>query len=151
MSLKETIQADVKKAMIAKDALKVSVLRMAMAVILNKEKEKGVDAKELIDEEILKIISGEAKKRKDSIEQYEKGGRSDLAEKEKAELKILSAYLPEQMSEEEIRKIVKEKISQLSATGLQDMGKVMGALMADLKSKADGAIVKKIVEEELNA
>lgn len=151
MSLKETIQTDVKKAMIEKDALRVSVLRMVVASVLNKEKEKGSDADELTNEEVLGIVSSEAKKRKDSIEQYEKGDRSDLAEKEKEELKILLAYLPEQMSEEEIRKIVKEKISQLGAAGMQDMGKVMGALMSDLKSKADGTVVKKIVEDELNA
>jgi len=151
MSLKETIQANIKKAMIEKDALRVSVLRMVVAAILNKEKEKGSDADGLTDEIVLEIVSSEAKKRKDSIEQYEKGGRSDLAEKEKEELEILSEYLPEQMSEEEIRKIVKEKISQLGAAGPQDMGKVMGALMSDLKNKADGVIVKKIVEDELNA
>ncbi len=150
MSLKETIQTNIKKAMIGKDALRVSVLRMVMAVILNKEKEKGFEAKSLADEEVLAVISSEVKKRKDSIEQYTKGERQDLADKEKEELEILSAYLPEQMSEEEVRKIVKEKISQLNAVGLQDIGKIMGALMADLKSKADGAIVKKIVEEELN-
>lgn len=151
MSLKETIKSEIKKAMIEKDALRVSVLRMVAAAVLNKEKEKGVEAKELTDEAVLEIISSEAKKRKDSIEQYEKGGRSDLAEKEKEELEILSAYLPEQMSEEDIRKIVKEKIVQLGATGPQDMGKVMGALMSELKSKADGVVVKKVVEEELNA
>ena len=151
MSLKETIQADIKKAMIEKDALRVSVLRMVMAAILNKEKEKGVDEKGLTDEVVLGIVSSEAKKRKDSIEQYKKGGRPDLAEKEKEELKILSAYLPEQISEEEIRKIVKEKISQLGATGQQNTGKIMGALMSELKNKADGVVVKRIVEEELNA
>ena len=151
MSLKETIQADIKKAMIEKDALRVSVLRMVMAAILNKEKEKGVDEKGLTDEVVLGIVSSEAKKRKDSIEQYKKGGRPDLAEKEKEELKILSAYLPEQIGEEEIRKIVKEKISQLGATGQQNTGKIMGALMSELKNKADGVVVKRIVEEELNA
>ena len=150
MSLKETIQADIKKAMIEKNALRVSVLRMVMAAVLNKEKEKRAKTEELTDDNVLEIISSEAKKRKDSIEQYEKGGRQDLAEKEKEELEILSAYLPEQMSEEEVRNAVKEKISRLDASGPQDMGKVMGALMAELKNKADGAVVKKIVEEELN-
>ncbi|MEA2113664.1 MAG: GatB/YqeY domain-containing protein [Patescibacteria group bacterium] len=149
MSLKKTIQTDIKNAMIKKDALRVSVLRMALAAILNKEKEKGAKAEELTDDSVLEIVSGEAKKRKDSIGQYEKGGRQDLAGREKKELEILSAYLPEQMGEEEIRKIVKEKVSKLGANGLQDMGKIMGALMADLKNKADGAVVKKIVEEEL--
>lgn len=151
MSLKETIQVDIKEAMTKKNALSVSVLRMVMAVILNKEKEKGPDAENLADEEVLAVISSEAKKRKDSIAQYEKGKRQDLADKEKEELEILSAYLPEQMGEGEIRKIVQEKISQLGAGKPQDTGKIMGALMADLKNKADGTVVKKIVEEELNA
>ncbi|MBU4030688.1 GatB/YqeY domain-containing protein [Patescibacteria group bacterium] len=151
MSLKEKIKLEIKKAMIGKDALRVSVLRMVMAAVLNKEKEKGASEEELADEGVMGIISSEVKKRKDSIEQYTKGGRMDLADKEKEELEILSAFLPEQMGEEEVRKIVKEKISQLGASGAQDTGKVMGALMADLKNKADGAVVKGIVEEELNA
>ena len=150
MSLKETIKSEIKKAMIGKEVLRLSVLRMVMAAVLNKEKEKGASEEGLADEGVMGIISSEVKKRKDSIEQYAKGGRKDLADKEKEELKILSAYLPKQMNEEAIRKIVKEKISRLGASGAQDTGKIMGALMAELKNKADGAVVKRIVEEELN-
>jgi len=162
MSLKEKIQADIKKAMQARDQLKVSVLRMLMAAVFNKEKEKraklsksGEDLEKLdklsklTDEETTEVISSEAKKRKDSIEQYEKGNRQDLADQEKKELKILVSYLPEQMPEEEISKLVKEKIEELGASGPKDTGKVMGALMTQLKGKADGNLVNKIVQEEL--
>jgi len=90
-----------------------------------------------------------AKQRKESIEQFEDGGRDDLVENEKNELKIIEAYLPEMMSEDEIREVVKEKIDQLGASGMQDMGKVMGSLMGQLKGKADGSIVSKVVKEEL--
>lgn len=162
MSLKEKIQTDIKKAMQSKDQLRVSVLRMLMAAVFNKEKEKRNklskteeelekldELSQLTEEEILEVISSEAKKRKDSIEQYQKGGRNDLAEQEKKELKILTEYLPEQMGEEEIRKLVKEKILELGASGPQETGKVMGAIMPQLKGKTDGTIVNKIVQEEL--
>ncbi len=161
MSLKERIQADIKKAMPEKDQLKVSVLRMLMAAVFNKEKEKRArlskneeiekldELSKLTDEEIIEVISSESKKRQDSIEQYEKGNRQDLADQEKKELEILMKYLPEQMTEEEIRKLVKEKVEELGASGSKDIGKVMGALMPQLKGKADGTAVNKIVQEEL--
>lgn len=163
MSLKQTIKDNTKNAMIEKDALKVSVLRMLSAAILNKEKEKrGKLVKEgkedealekesqLSDEEVMEVINSEAKKRKDSIEQYEKGNRSDLADQEKKELEILSKYLPEQMGEEEIRKIIKDKLTELKIDSLQEKGKLMGALMPQFKGKADGNLVNKIVEDELS-
>jgi uncharacterized protein YqeY len=90
-----------------------------------------------------------AKQRKESIEQFEEGDRPDLAEKEKSELKIIDEYLPEMMDEEEVRKVVQEKIKAFGASGMQDMGKVMGPLMGQLKGKADGSIVSKVVKEEL--
>ena len=161
MSLKEKIQTDIKKAMQDKDQLKVSVLRMLMAAVFNKEKEKRAklskteemekldELSKLTNEETTEVISSENKKRKDSIEQYQKGNRQDLADQEKKELKILMNYLPEQMSEEEIKKIVKEKINEIGASTSQDTGKVMGALMSELKGKAEGSLVNKIVQEEL--
>lgn len=161
MSLKEKIKADLEKALRQRDELEVSVLRMLMAAIFNKEKEKRVKLSKteevekldglskLTDEEIIEVISGETKKRKESIEQYEKGNRQDLAEKEKKELKILINYLPEQMGEEEIRKLVKAKIEELGAISPQDTGKVMGVLMPQVKGKAEGSLVNKIVQEEL--
>lgn len=166
MLFKEKIQADIRKAMQDKDALKVSVLRMAMANILNKEKEKRAklnksgdlpagekdkldELSKLTDEEVMEVISSEAKKRKDSIEQYRKGSREDLAEQEEKELGILNDYLPEQMDEEEIRKIVKQKIEELGVSTPQETGKIMGAVMPQLKGKADGNVISKIVQEEL--
>ncbi len=162
MSLKEKIQANIKKAMQDKDALKVSVLRMVMANVLNKEKEKRAklskageeenkldELSKLTDKEFIEVVSSEAKKRKDSIEQYQKGNREDLAEQEKKELDILTEYLPEQMSEEEIKKIIKQKIEELGASTPQETGRVMGAIMPQLKGKADGNLISKIVQEEL--
>ena len=161
MSLKEKIQEDSKKALRQRDDLRISTLRMLLASIFNKEKEKrtklsksGEEEKleelsQLTEEEILEAISSEAKKRKDSIEQYQKGNRQDLAAKEKKELAILSEYLPQQMNEEEIRKLVKEKIEELGIGNPQEIGKLMGALMPQLKGKAEGGLVSKIVQEEL--
>ena len=162
MSLKETIQSKIKMAMREKKAEELSVLRMVMAAVLNKEKEKRMklskdeddlskldELSKLTDEEVLEIIISESKKRKDSIEQYEKGNRQDLADQEKRELDILNEYMPEQMNEEDVKKIILEKIQELSASGPQDTGKVMGAIMGQLKGKADGRVINKIVQEEL--
>jgi len=162
MSLKEIIQSKIKIAMKEKKTEELSVLRMVMAVVLNKEREKRMklskdeddllkldEVSKLTDEEVLEVISSEVKKRKDSIEQFEKGNRQDLADKEKRELEILMEYMPEQMNEEEVRKIIINKIKELDVSGPQDTGKVMGAIMSQLKGKADGNLVNKIVQEEL--
>lgn len=161
MSLKEKMSEELKKALKDKDALRRSVLSMLNAAILNKEKEKRTklskteevekleELSKLNNEEIMEVISSEAKKRKDSIEQYEKASRIDLVEKEKKELEILKEYLPEQMSEEEVRKLTKETIEKLGASGPKDTGKVMAVLMPQLKGKTDGGLVGKIVQEEL--
>jgi len=105
---------------------------------------------ELSDESVLEVIAREAKKRRESIEQFEKGGREDLADSERKELAILEEFLPEQMSEEDIKKIVEEKMSELAVSGKDGMGKLMGALMKDLQGRANGKIVKKIIEDLLN-
>jgi len=160
--LREKIQTQAKEALKSKEQLKLSVLRMLLAAIFNKEKEKRaklsktekdetklVKLSELDDQEALETISSEVKKRRDSIEQFEKGDRQELAEQEKKEMEILTAYLPEQLSEEEIRKLVKETISQTGASGPRETGKVMAALMPQVRGKADGTIVSKIVQEEL--
>ena len=162
MSIKNTIQSNIKTSMLEKRTEELSVLRMVMAAVLNKEKEKRAklnkdgeeeskldEMSQLEDEEILDVISSEAKKRKDSIEQYEKGNRQDLADQEKRELEILTEYLPEQMSEEDVRKIITEKIKEIGASGPQDTGKTMGAIMPLLKGKTDGGMVNSIVQEEL--
>jgi len=103
----------------------------------------------LTEEEILEVISSEAKKRKDAIDEFRKGGRDDLVEKEKRELEILKKYLPEQMNEEQIKKEAKKAIEEVGASGPQEMGKVMGVLMPKLKGRAEGGMVSKIVQELL--
>ncbi len=113
------------------------------------EESKLDEMSKLTNEEVIEVVSSEVKKRKDSIEQYEKGGRSDLAENEKKELEILMEYMPKQMGEDEIRKIVKEKIEELGISGSQETGKLMGAIMPQFKGKTDGNAVSKIVQEEL--
>jgi len=163
--LKQKIQQNLIQAVKNKEELKSSVLRMLLAVILNKEKEKrykltrqnfssknlsGQDKEsQLIDEEIIKIVFSEIKKRKEAILGYEKGERKELAEKEKKELEILKEYLPEQLSEEEIKKLVKEVIEKTGASEIKDIGKVMAELMPKVKGKADGSIVSKIAKELL--
>ena len=164
MALKQKIQEDFKKFLKGKKEIEVSTLRMLKAAIFNREKEKRYklsqqkpDLKEkelekesqLTDEEIVQVIFSEIKKRKESILLFEKGKREDLVEKEKEEIKILERYLPEQMPEEEIKKIASQVIKEIGATEPRDMGKVMANLMSKLKGKADGSLVSKIVKELL--
>lgn len=148
--LKQKLQENLKQSMLAKDEIKTSTLRMLLSAITYFEISKGGAGYEATDEEVLDLISKEIKKRKESVELYEKGGRQELAEKEKKEIEILQPYLPEQMSEDEIKKLVNEAISQTGATTMQDMGKVMGALMPKVKGKADGGSVSQIVKEKLS-
>ncbi|HJN62235.1 MAG TPA: GatB/YqeY domain-containing protein [Candidatus Parcubacteria bacterium] len=164
MSLKEEIQEDIKEAVRGKEELRSLVLRMVSAAIINKEKEKRykvskeepnlkeeelVKKSQLTDEELILLISFEVKKRKDSVFEFEKGKRKDLADKEKKEIEILKKYLPEQISEEEIKKLTKEAIEKVGAESLKDMGKVMAELMPKVKGKADGGLVSKVVKELL--
>ena len=146
MSLKNQIQDDLKSSMKSGDEIRRGVLRMLGAEIKNSEIVKK-DA--LDDEEVLKVIFKSAKKRRDSIEQYKKGGRNDLAEREEKELEILEKYLPEQINEEEIKKVIREAIKETGAAGVSEFGKVMGIAMGKLKGKADGNLVGRIVKEEL--
>lgn len=144
--LKEKIDQNLKKALKEKDTQTLSVLRMVNAAIMNeavaqKKKEQGLN-----DEEIIQVISRQIKQRKDSIEQYTKGGRKDLAEQEQKELKILEQYMPEQMSQDEIRKIAQKVID----SGVSDFGPAMGKVMTEVKGKADGSLVKKVVENILH-
>lgn len=149
--LKQKLQEELKESMFAKDELRTSVLRMLLSAINYYEIQKGGAGYEASDEDVLTVVQNQAKQRKDSIEQFEKGERQDLAEKEKKELTLLQKYLPEQMNEEEVKKIVKETIEQVGATSMQDFGKVMGALMPKVKGKAEGGLVSKIVKEELSS
>jgi len=147
MSLKERLKADMKEAMKAKDKVKLSTIRMINSLIKNAEIEKRG---ELTDEEIIQLLMKYAKQRKESIEMYEKGGRQDLVEKEKAELAVVESYLPKQMSEEEIREVVKQTIEEVGASSVKDMGKVMKAVMPKVKGRADGSVVNRIVKELLS-
>lgn len=150
MLLKEKIAADLKNAMKAGDVVRRDTLRMIDSMIHNAEIEKKKKEEGLNDAEVIEVLSRAVKQRKDSVEQYEKGGRADLADKEKKEIGIISAYLPEQLGEEKIREIVKEVITATESSSKADIGKVMGQAMGKLKGQADGNMVKKIVEEELS-
>lgn len=162
--LKNKIQEDLTSALKEKKEVKLSVLRMLLAAIGNKETEKRTkiwktkpDLRpeelkkegQLTDQETMEVISSEIKKRKEAIGLYEKGGRGELVDREKKELEILQKYLPEQLSEEEVKKLVKEAIAKTGAKEIKDMGKVMAELMSKVKGKADGGLVSKIVKELL--
>ncbi|MFZ3089316.1 MAG: GatB/YqeY domain-containing protein [Nitrospirota bacterium] len=147
MSLQEQLVNDMKEAMKARDEVKVSTIRMLRAAIKNKEIEKGGTSYKLSDKEIIDVIITAIKQRKDSIEQFTKGNRNDLAEKEKKEAEILQGYLPPQMSEDEIKAEVKKAIAETGAVSQKDMGKVMKALMPKVAGKADGAVVNRLVKE----
>ncbi len=147
---KKDLQSQLKESMMAKDTEKTSVLRMLISAITYYEIQKGGAGYEANDEDVLTVIQKEAKQRKDSISEYEKANRQDLADKEKSELKMLQEYLPKQLSEEEIKELVKQTISQTGASNIQDLGKVMGQLAPQTKGKADGAVVSRIVREELS-
>ena len=148
---KTDLQQQLKESMLARDALRTSVLRMLLSAINYYEIQKGGAGYEATGEDILGVIQNQAKQRRDSIEQFKTAGRQELVDKETKELEILSVYLPEQMSEEEITKLVKEAISQTGATSMTDIGKVMGALMPKVKGKADGNLVSGIVKKELTS
>lgn len=148
--LKQQLKDQLKEAMIAKDSLKTSVIRFILSGITYYEIQKGGAGYDATDEDVMAVINKEAKQRKDSITEFEKAGRQELAEKEKAELSVLESYLPEQMGEEEVKTLVQDAVSSTGAAGPQDMGKVMGALMPKVKGKADGALVSRLVREALS-
>ena len=173
MNLKKKIKIDLDKSLKDRKKLTPSVLRLLLASILNKGKEKRakiakeqkefnekelIEKSELQNEEIIQVILSEIKKRKEAISEYKKGKREDLADKEKRELEILQEYLPEQMSEEEIRKLAKEIIAALRASlapserekvGIKDMGGVMKEIMPKIKGRAEGTKVNQVVKELL--
>lgn len=165
MSLRKRIDDDLKRAVKQGKRLKMGTLRMLVAALVNKEKEKryGVATEdkgiteqelsqksELLEEEVSDIINYEAKKRREATEAFEKGGRQDLVEKEQAELEVLQAYLPEQLREDELLQLVKDAVESTGASNTQDMGKVMAELMPKVKGRADGALVSKTVKEMLS-
>lgn len=147
---KAKLQEELISAMKSGDETKKSTIRMLISSINYYQIEKGGAGYEASSEDILTVIEKEAKKRRDSITEYEKAGRQDLVDKETAELKILETYLPEKMSEEDVKKVIDETITETGATSNADMGKLMGALNGKLKGKADMGLVSKIVREKLS-
>lgn len=157
MILKEKIKQDLKTALKEARELEILTLRQLSAAFLNKEKEKQYKLSKqgaegdfaLTEEEMIDAVSAETKKRREAIEGFEKGGRQESADKERKELEILQKYLPEQLSEDEIRNLVKEAVAKTGAKEIKDMGKVMAELSPKTKGRADGGLVSRIVKELL--
>ncbi|MEN2998670.1 MAG: GatB/YqeY domain-containing protein [Brevinematia bacterium] len=146
----DRINEDYKNAVRERDENKRQTLNLLKSAIKYREIELRSSGKEISEDEIVSVIQKEIKKRKEAIELYEKGGRDDLVQKEKIELEILEAYLPKQLSEEEIREIVTSAIASIGAKSPSDVGRVMKEVMPKVKGRADGAVVKRIVEEALS-
>lgn len=155
--MEQKIKDDLKNAQLNRDEVRVSTLRLLLSEINNAKISKGSD---LTDDEIISVVQKEAKKRRESVESFKKGGREDLAHKEESELKILEEYMPQRLSNEELTKLVEEVITELEAKSLinelgakslNDMGKVMSSVMAKAAGRADGSIVNQIVKEKLTS
>jgi len=150
MGLREQLDQDMKNALREKDAVRLSTVRMIKSAMKYRETEAG--AKGPLDEAgILQVITSEIKKRKDSITEYEKGGRQDLVDKEKAELAVLQAYLPQQLSEAEVETLVDQAIAEVGAQGPKDMGPVMKALQPRTQGRAYGRMVSDKVKQKLSS
>jgi Uncharacterized conserved protein len=146
MNLSERLTDDMKQAMKSQDKFKLSTIRMMRAAVKNLEIELK---RPLDDNEVLDILSREIKQRKDSLQEFKKAGRDDLVTDLAAEIEIISQYLPEQLTEEEIQEIVRQTIHELGASSKAEMGKVMSALMPKTKGRADGKLVNQIVQQFL--
>ncbi len=147
MSLKEKLLSSMKEAMKSKDSVKLGTIRSVISAVKNKE----IDLKnELSEEEILAIVSREVKKRKEAAVLYEKGNRPELKDKEIQEMKILQTYLPEQVSEKDLRRRIQEVIDETGAEGMKDFGKIMKTLVPEFKGKADNSLIKELANEYLN-
>ncbi len=147
--LLDKIQKDLIEAQKQREELKISTLRFLLAAVKNREIELRPLKKELNDDEVVAVISRQIKQREESIVEFEKGNRKDLAEKEQKEIDILVLYLPAQLSEEEVKKLVLEAVSESGAKSASEMGKVMAILMPKVKGKADGSMVSKLVKDAL--
>lgn len=145
--LLQKLQEEMKAAMKSGDKDRLSTIRMLISEI----KKVQIDTKkELSDEEIIQILQRYVKQRKEALEQYKKANREDLAQKEEKEIQIVQEFLPQPLSEEELRKIIDETISQLNATSIKDMGKVIKAVMEKVKGRAEGSVVSSLVKEKLS-
>lgn len=164
--MKRQIQEDLTNALRARDEVQTGALRMLLSSLLNKEKEKRYriwkenpelaeheleEKARLSDEEVQEVVSTEVKKRREAAEGFEKGGREEMAQREKKEMEILQRYLPEQLSEEELRRLAREAVEKAGASTPQDMGRVMAELMPKVRGRADGSLAGKIVRELLGA
>ena len=149
MTLQQRVDSDLKEAMRAKDATKLNVLRMLKSALKYAAIAKSDAEAELSDAEAVQVIRKQAKQRQDSIESFEKGGRGELAEKEKEELAILNTYLPQGMTPDELAKVVRETIAELGATSKAQMGAVMKALQAKVGGRADGKTLSSEVQKQL--
>jgi uncharacterized protein YqeY len=146
MSLVEQLQEDMKLAMKSRDVLRLSTIRLLRSSVSYARIDKG---DELTDDEVLEVLSRQAKQRRETIDAADAGGRSDIADKERAELEIVNAYLPKQLDEAEIEAIAREVVAQVGATDPKDRGKVMGPLMQRIRGKADGKLAGAVVEKLL--
>ena len=147
MTLKEKLLSDMKEAMKSKDSLKLGTIRSVIAAVKNQE----IDLRKDLDEEdVLTIVSREVKKRKEAASLYKKGRRPELEDKEIQEMKILQTYLPEQVSEEDLRQRIQQVIEETGAEGMKDFGKIMKTIVPEFKGKADNALIKELASEFLN-
>ncbi len=149
MSIKETLQADLTEAIRSRNEIVSGTIRMVLTAITNEEV-SGKEARTLTDAEIITVLSREAKKRREAAEAFANAGRADKAALEKAEGEVIAKYLPEQMSEDEIKKLIDAAIAQTGASGPADMGKVMGVIKSQVAGKADGGTVSGLVKAALN-
>ena len=147
-SLKQRIDQDTREALKKKDSIKLNVLRMAKSEIKYKEIDLG---SELTDDEVISVLSSSIKKRKDSIQQFEKGGRDDLVSREKAELEVILEYMPDQLTEEEFSHVISQAIKEVNATGPSDLGRVMKQVMPEVRGRADGKRVNQLVSSQLSS
>ncbi|HLC88115.1 MAG TPA: GatB/YqeY domain-containing protein [Patescibacteria group bacterium] len=145
--MEDRLRQDLKQAQLSRDELKVATLRLLLSEITYAKVSKQTES--LSNEDVISVIQKAVKQRKESIESFEKGGRVDLAEKEKAELAVLQAYLPEQISDEELTKVIDEAITNTGASSMTDMGKVIGMVMGRVGQRAEGARVSALVREKL--
>lgn len=147
MNIEEQLVSDMKESMKAGEKLRLTTIRMILAGMKNERIAKGED---LTEEDMITVVSREARKRKEAIAEFEKAGREELVSKERQELSVIEKYMPEQMSAEEVENIVKEVISDTGASSMKDMGKVMGKVMPMVKGKADGKLVNETVKSLLS-
>ena len=147
MNLEERLVEEMKQAMKSNEKLKLSTIRMVRSALKNKEIELR---KKLEDEDIVKVIQAMVRKGEESVEQFQKGGRMDLVEKEKSEIEIMKSFLPQPLSQEEILKIIDQSIQETQASSLKDLGKVMKSVMPKMGGKADGKLINQLVKEKLS-